>query len=158
MSLLEIARQIGIQLKRHHLKLVTAESCTGGLLAGAITDVPGSSAWFERGFVTYSNEAKQELLDVPRETLEHYGAVSEQTARAMANGALAHSRGQIALAVTGIAGPDGATGDKPVGMVCFAWALRGGSTTTQTQYFDGDRFRVRYLAVVHALKNLPDIS
>ena len=117
-----LAQKVGERLKAARAKLVTAESCTGGWAAQVVTSVAGSSAWFERGFVTYSNEAKRELLGVQEDTLRAHGAVSEETAREMAQGALSRGKGTVALAVTGVAGPGGGTPDKPVGMVCFAWA------------------------------------
>jgi nicotinamide-nucleotide amidase len=134
----------------------TAESCTGGLVAGAITAIAGSSGWFERGFVTYSNEAKMEQLGVPAETLAREGAVSEPTARAMAEGALARSRATFSVAITGVAGPSGGTPAKPVGMVCFAWAQRDGATTVETHHLPGDRAAVREASVVIALQGLRD--
>ncbi|MCC6197231.1 MAG: CinA family protein [Burkholderiales bacterium] len=134
----------------------TAESCTGGLVAGAITGIAGSSGWFDRGFVTYSNEAKQELLGVPEATLRAHGAVSEATARAMAEGALARSRAQFAVAITGVAGPGGGSPDKPVGMVCFAWAGPAG-VVTATRSLSGDRAAVRHASVVVALESLLSI-
>ena len=147
-----LAQSLGRKLQDHGALLVTAESCTGGWAAQAVTDIAGSSAWFERGFVTYSNEAKMELLGVRRETLERHGAVSEETAREMALGALAHSRGTLALAVTGVAGPGGGSADKPVGTVCFAWARRGGAARSETRRFAGDREAVRRQSVEHALR------
>ena len=133
--------------------MATAESCTGGLIAGACTEVSGSSAWFERGFVTYSNAAKTELLGVPVELIAQHGAVSEPVARAMAAGALAHSPAQLAVAVTGVAGPTGGSADKPVGTVWFGWATPAG-TFTEHQRFDGDRAAVRAATVRHALAGL----
>jgi nicotinamide-nucleotide amidase len=133
---------------------VTAESCTGGGIAEALTRVAGSSNWFERGFVTYSNESKRELLGVAAETIERFGAVSEETAREMAEGALKHSRGQVAMAVTGIAGPEGGTVDKPVGLVVFAWSITGESTATQVRRFEGDRAAIREAAVEQAIEGL----
>jgi nicotinamide-nucleotide amidase len=133
---------------------VTAESCTGGGIAEALTRVAGSSNWFERGFVTYSNESKRELLGVAAETIERFGAVSEETAREMAEGALKHSRGQVAMAVTGIAGPEGGTVDRPVGLVVFAWSITGESTATQVRRFEGDRAAIREAAVEQAIEGL----
>lgn len=133
---------------------VTAESCTGGGVAQALTDLPGSSDWFERGFVTYSNESKQEMLGMSAETIARFGAVSEETAREMAEGALRHGRGQVAVAVTGVAGPSGGSADKPVGTVVFAWAVRDDGTTTRVRRFDGDRGDVRNASVVQALEGL----
>jgi nicotinamide-nucleotide amidase len=149
----ELAGKVGRRLKAAAQSLVTAESCTGGWVAQAVTSVAGSSAWFERGFVTYSNAAKQELLGVKGKTLEKHGAVSEETAREMAQGALAHSKGTLALAVTGVAGPSGGTKAKPVGMVCFAWATRRG-TRSETKHFSGDRQSVRRQSVIRALEGV----
>jgi nicotinamide-nucleotide amidase len=146
-----LAESLGCKLKARGELLVTAESCTGGGVAQAVTAIAGSSEWFERGFVTYSNEAKAELLDVRASTLERHGAVSEETAREMALGALAKSRGTLALAVTGIAGPGGGSPDKPVGTVCFAWARRGGAAHSETRRFAGDREAVRRQSVERAL-------
>jgi nicotinamide-nucleotide amidase len=133
--------------------LATAESCTGGWVAQAVTSVAGSSDWFERGYVTYSNAAKREALGVPKRILDRYGAVSEQTAREMARGALRKSRAGIALAVTGIAGPGGGVPGKPVGTVCFAWA-RGRKIRSETKRFKGGRGRVRRQSVIHALRGV----
>jgi nicotinamide-nucleotide amidase len=130
--------------------LSTAESCTGGLVSAACTELSGSSAWFERGFVTYSNAAKTELLGVPAELIAAHGAVSEPVARAMAQGALCHSAAQIAVAITGVAGPTGGSVDKPVGTVCFAWAWPGGVFSERVQ-FSGDRAGIRQAAVWHSL-------
>ena len=133
--------------------LVTAESCTGGWAAQAVTSVAGSSEWFERGYVTYSNAAKREALGVANKTLLRHGAVSEPTARAMARGALGKSRGTIALAVTGIAGPGGGSAGKPVGTICFAWA-RGRRIRSETKRFKGGRTSVRRKSVIHALRGV----
>ena len=133
--------------------LVTAESCTGGWVAQAVTAVAGSSGWFERGFVTYSNAAKRELLGVKKATLDKHGAVSEETAREMARGALARSRAGVAVAVTGVAGPSGGTAAKPVGMVCFAWA-RGRRVVAETRRFRGGREAVRRHSVCYALEGV----
>ena len=141
------------RLRHDHLMLATAESCTGGLIAAACTDLAGSSDWFERGFVTYSNAAKTELLGVPSEWIERHGAVSELVARAMAEGAEHQSRAQLSVAVTGIAGPGGGSADKPVGTVWFAWRVHG-RTTAERQRFDGDRAAVRVQTVRHALQGL----
>jgi nicotinamide-nucleotide amidase len=146
-NLTNLARRVGGALSARHLKLATAESCTGGLVAGAITDIPGSSGWFERGFVTYSNKAKVEMLGVAAATIAAHGAVSEATAREMAAGAIAHSQADLAVAVTGVAGPDGGSAEKPVGMVCFAWARRGGAVGAATRHFPGDREAVRRASV-----------
>lgn len=149
-----LAARVGVGLRSAGASLVTAESCTGGWAAQVVTSVAGSSAWFERGFVTYSNAAKQESLGVRPETLARYGAVSEETAREMARGALERSRGTVALAITGIAGPGGGSADKPVGTVCFAWAGRNGDCRSQTRRFDGDREAVRRQSVIHALEGV----
>lgn len=138
--------------------LTTAESCTGGWVARVLTSVPGSSNWFERGFVTYSNMAKTEMLDVPADILARHGAVSEPTVRAMAEGALARSRAQVAVAVTGIAGPAGGTAEKPIGTVWFAWARAGSETRTQRHQLDGDREAVRRKSVAIALEGLHAIT
>jgi nicotinamide-nucleotide amidase len=148
-----LAARLGARLKAARAKLVTAESCTGGWAAQVATSVAGSSEWFERGFVTYSNEAKQELLGVRADTLARHGAVSEETAREMAQGALRRGKGTIALAVTGIAGPGGGSASKPVGTVCFAWATDA-SLRSETQQFSGDREAVRRQSVVRALEGV----
>jgi nicotinamide-nucleotide amidase len=153
-SLAVLARQAGARLKKRGLKLATAESCTGGWIAQAVTSVAGSSQWFERGFVTYSNEAKKEMLGVRAATLSRHGAVSEETACEMAAGALKRSRAQVAVAVTGIAGPGGGTRTKPVGMVCFAWALRLGAPESATRRFTGGREGIRRRSVAFALQGL----
>jgi len=149
-----LAVALGAALRDRGWMAATAESCTGGLVAGAITDIAGSSGWFDRGFVTYSDDAKHALLGVPAQLIADNGAVSEPVARAMADGALARSAAHIAVAVTGIAGPGGATRDKPVGMVCFAFASRVHGTTVETHYFAGDRAAVRAAAVGRALEGL----
>jgi nicotinamide-nucleotide amidase len=140
-------------LKARGQMMTTAESCTGGLIAGACTEISGSSDWFERGFVTYSNAAKTELLGVPAALIDAHGAVSEPVARAMAEGALAQSHAQWAVAVTGVAGPTGGSPDKPVGTVWFGWATPQG-VFTERQRFDGDRAAVRQATVAHALAGL----
>ena len=145
--------QISLRLLAHRHMLATAESCTGGMIAAACTDLSGSSRWFERGFVTYSNEAKAEMLGVPPGLIEQHGAVSEPVACAMADGALAHSRAQVSLAVTGVAGPTGGTEAKPVGTVWFAWCV-GGETHSEVQHFTGDRAAIRVATVRYALKRL----
>ena len=150
----KLAATLGRRLKRVKARLVTAESCTGGWAAQAVTSIAGSSGWFERGFVTYSNAAKQEVLGVAKKTLKKHGAVSEETAREMAAGALKHSRGTIALAVTGVAGPSGGSAAKPVGMVCFAWAGRRGLLRSETRRFRGGREAVRRQSVVRALEGV----
>jgi len=153
----ELAIQVGDALKSHGLMLVTAESCTGGGVAHAITDVAGSSAWFERGFVTYSNLSKQQMLGVTEATLKQHGAVSEATVREMVAGALSNSAAQVALAVSGIAGPDGGIADKPVGTVWLAWGMKGGETQAQRHYIAGDRAEVRAKAVIIALQGVINI-
>ena len=148
-----LAQKLGARLKGAGAKLVTAESCTGGWAAQVVTSVAGSSAWFECGFVTYSNQAKRELLGVRDDTLQEYGAVSEETAREMAQGALSRGRATVALAVTGVAGPGGGSPTKPVGMVCFAWASAR-SVRSETQQFSGDRESVRRQSVIRALEGV----
>ena len=144
---------------RAGLKSATAESCTGGLVAGALTDIAGSSDVVDRGFVTYSNEAKQQMLGVASETLRDYGAVSRQTAQEMARGAIAHSDAQIAVAITGIAGPGGGSEDKPVGLVHFAAASRGGALAhREMRYGDIGRAQVRYESVLQALAMLQEMA
>ena len=150
-----LAVQVGRAASARQSLVATAESCTGGLVAGAITAVAGSSAWFDRGFVTYSNESKIEQLGVALETLASYGAVSPQTAAEMAAGALRASRAQWAVAITGVAGPAGGSVEKPVGMVCFGWASPGGVTSEQRQ-LKGDRAEVRRESVRIALAGLID--
>jgi nicotinamide-nucleotide amidase len=148
-----LATRVGRRLKAKKRLLVSAESCTGGWVAQSLTSIAGSSAWFERGFVTYSNAAKRELLGVKAATLRKYGAVSEQTACEMARGALARSRGSLGLAVTGIAGPGGGSPDKPVGTVCFAWVDRK-KLRSETRRFSGNREGVRRKSVVRALEGV----
>ena len=152
----ELALKVGVALKERSLLLVTAESCTGGWVAMAATAIPGSSDWFERGYVVYSNAAKREELGVSEDALERHGAVSEETAREMAAGALKNGRGHVALAITGVAGPAGGTPDKPVGTVCFAWA-RGGKMVSETRRFEGDRESVRRQSVVRALQGVLEL-
>ncbi len=144
------------RLLARHWMLATAESCTGGLIAATCTDLSGSSNWFDRGFVTYSNEAKTELLDVPAALIARHGAVSEPVAQAMAQGALRHSRAQAAVAVTGVAGPTGGSADKPVGTVWFGFAWAG-KVHTERQQFAGDRAAVRAATVAHARQRLLDL-
>ena len=149
-----LSEAVGAALARRKLLLACAESCTGGWAAAVVTATAGSSDWFERGFVTYSNQAKTEMLGVPKETLAGHGAVSEETARAMAEGALAHSGADAALAITGIAGPGGGSPGKPVGTVCFSWCSKGEAAESETRLFSGDREAVRRSAVIHALSGL----
>lgn len=151
-QLMALAAELGTLLKARGWHIATAESCTGGLVAGAITAIAGSSDWFEFGFVAYANAAKTALLDVPEQLVWDHGAVSEQTAQAMADGALAKSGADVALAVTGVAGPGGGTPAKPVGTVCFAWVLRNGGATTETHHFRADRAGVRRASVAAALE------
>jgi len=134
--------------------LVTAESCTGGWIAEAVTAVPGSSGWFERGFVTYTYISKREMLGVRGETLEAHGAVSEAVVLEMVSGAIRASHAQVGIAVSGIAGPSGATAEKPVGTVCFAWAMEDGAPRAETRHFAGDREAIRRQAVAHALTRM----
>jgi nicotinamide-nucleotide amidase len=148
----KLAATLGRRLKRAKARLVTAESCTGGWAAQAVTAIAGSSDWFERGFVTYSNASKHEMLGVRKSTIRKHGAVSEETAREMAAGALKRSRGSVALAVTGVAGPSGGSAAKPVGMVCFAWARKRGPLRSETRRFRGGREAVRRQSVIHALE------
>lgn len=149
----QLAIRVGNKLRDEHLTLVTAESCTGGMIATAITDISGSSGWFERGFVTYSNAAKIEMIGVPADLIDKHGAVSEPVARAMVEGALRNSRAQVALAVTGIAGPGGGSEHKPVGTVSFGWSNRP-HTSVETLVFKGDREQIRVQAAAHALRGL----
>jgi nicotinamide-nucleotide amidase len=151
-AVVRCAAQLGARLIELDIRLSTIESCTGGLIAAALTETAGSSAWFERGWVTYSNESKIELVGVQAQTLASVGAVSEHTAAQMAAGGLAHGCAGIALAVTGIAGPGGGSPGKPVGTVCFGWAVRGGDIQTQTLCFPGDRAQVRLQTARHALR------
>lgn len=149
-----LAQRLAQRLTGGGLRLAVAESCTGGWIAKVLTDLAGSSQWFERGFVTYSNAAKQELLGVPAALLQSDGAVSEAVVRAMAQGALAASPAEVALAVSGIAGPAGGSADKPVGTVWLAWALPGAEVAAQRARFDGDREAVRRQTVALALEGL----
>jgi len=149
-----LAAQLGALLLANGQKLATAESCTGGWVGQCLTAVAGSSDWFERGFVTYSNAAKHEMLGVENETLLAHGAVSEATAAAMAAGALRHSHADWSLAITGVAGPGGGSPDKPVGTVCFAWAGAEGRLDTETCHFKGTREEVRAQSVARALNGM----
>jgi nicotinamide-nucleotide amidase len=153
-TMTDIAAETGQHLAAHGWMLVTAESCTGGWTGQAITAIPGSSAWYERGFITYSNASKHEMLGVQQSTLDQFGAVSPQTATEMAAGALNRSRAHISVAITGIAGPDGGTARKPVGMVCFGWAHRNGLARQETHYFNGNREAIRGQAVITALQGI----
>ncbi|MGI9304974.1 MAG: nicotinamide-nucleotide amidase [Gammaproteobacteria bacterium] len=154
----QLAVDVGGRLKTAGLTAVVAESCTGGWVAKVLTDVPGSSVWFERGFVTYSNAAKIELLAVSPQTLDEHGAVSEATVREMAEGALRNSEGDIAVSISGVAGPDGGSRDKPVGTVWFAWARSGSETRSRHECFTGDRDAVRRAAVVVALQGIAEFA
>lgn len=149
-----LAERLGRALKGKGLMLATAESCTGGGIAEAVTRIPGSSAWFDCAFVTYSYEAKTAMLGVHRDTLVDFGAVSEETAREMADGAITRSRAQVAVAVTGIAGPDGGLPDKPVGTVWFAWKFPKKPIISEVCHFSGDRVAVRSQTIAHALSKL----
>ncbi len=153
-ELIAIAEIIGQKLKSTGLKLVTAESCTGGWIAQVITEIAGSSAWFDRGFVTYSNTAKIDMLGVDSKTLNTYGAVSAQTAVEMVNGALIHSTADCAIAVTGIAGPEGGTAGKPVGTVFIAWAYKNQPSIVIKKQFNGSRHEIRAQTVKAALQGL----
>ena len=152
--LFELAANVGEALKAQGLMLATAESCTGGWIAQACTAVPGSSNWFERGFVTYTYISKREMLGVSQETLGTHGAVSEQTVREMVLGALANSHAQVAVSVSGTAGPTGGTPEKPVGTVCFAWGVKNGEPKSAIKRFNGDREAVRRQAVRFALEGV----
>lgn len=153
----ELVLQVSDTLNQLHLKLTTAESCTGGGLSYWLTSVPGSSAWFDRGFVTYSNSAKMEMLDVNEETLATEGAVSEMAAREMAEGAYAHSEAELSIAITGIAGPDGGIHEKPVGTVWIAWTIQNKSTYCKSFLFTGDRQQIRIQAMASALEQLLEL-
>lgn len=156
-TLESLAERVGAALHRRGWWLTAAESCTGGWVAQAVTSVAGSSGWFDRGFVTYSNEAKHDMLGVGRKTLQRYGAVSEAVAREMAEGAVRHSRAHVSVAVTGIAGPGGGTPGKPVGTVCFAWTAAGGDTVSATRHLHGGRRDIRREAVACALQGVLDV-
>lgn len=155
-TVLETIKQIGERLESNKEMLATAESCTGGWVGQVITSVPGTSHWYDRGFITYSNSAKREMLGVPTDVLARFGAVSEQTARAMAEGALQNSSARYALSITGIAGPQGGTPEKPVGYVCFAWAGLRRDTQTECIRLNGDRDEIRWQAVQHAMEKMLD--
>ena len=153
-TLYQLAERVGQALKSRGLMLATAESCTGGWVSEAITMVPGSSDWFERGFVAYTYISKREMLGVSDDTLCKHGAVSEPTVREMVTGALARSHAQLAVAVSGTAGPAGGTPEKPVGTVCIAWGLKDGAPKSETRHFAGDREAVRKQSVERALKGI----
>lgn len=150
---IDLAIQLGVELSRKKWRITSAESCTGGGLGYAITSVSGSSAWFERSFVTYSNEAKSDLVGVDRATLNEFGAVSQQVVEQMALGALKAAKAKVAVSISGVAGPDGGSDLKPVGTVWFGFAV-GEHVYTQVQQFDGDRHRVREQAIVYALSTV----
>jgi len=152
-EMIELATKVGAALQAKRLVLATAESCTGGGVSQAITEIAGSTAWFDCGFVTYSNNSKTELLDVSAALIAQFGSVSEEVAAAMAEGALSNSNADVALSTTGIAGPTGAVPGKPVGTVCFGWS-RGDSSFTERLVFQGDRQAVREQTVIHALRGL----
>ncbi len=156
-ALFDLAARVGDALKAQGLMLAAAESCTGGWISQALTAVPGSSNWFERGFVTYTYISKREMLGVSQQTLGAHGAVSEETVREMVTGALANSHAQIAVAVSGTAGPAGGTADKPVGTVCFAWSVKNGEPRTAIRQFSGDREAVRRASVKFALEGVLDL-
>ncbi|MER2514718.1 MAG: CinA family protein [Nitrosomonas ureae] len=149
-----LAAEVGQCLAQRGWMLVTAESCTGGWVGQAVTAVAGSSIWYDRGFITYSNRSKCEMLGVQPTLLDQFGAVSPQTAQAMVTGALSRSHAQIGLAITGIAGPAGGTAEKPVGMVCFAWASKDGPVQHETHHFKGNRESIRRSAVTTALRGI----
>lgn len=153
----ELARVLSEKLRARGWMLATAESCTGGWVGELLTSLPGSSQWYERGFITYANAAKTEMLGVPVELLDQHGAVSEETASAMAAGALKHSHAQASLAISGIAGPGGGTPQKPVGLVCYGWALADGTLMSSTCRLDGDREEIRSRAVAASLRGLIDL-
>lgn len=156
-ELYQLAEATGRSLARHGYMLTTAESCTGGWVGMVMTAVSGSSAWYDRGFITYSNDAKQQQLAVSANTINTYGAVSEPTVREMAQGALQHSRAQISVAISGIAGPGGGTPQKPVGTVCIAWALTEGAHLETTCRLNGDRDEIRARAVAAALRGVIEL-
>jgi len=156
-QLQQLAQQAGKLLTQQGLMLVSAESCTGGWLGQTVTTIAGSSTWYERGFITYSNVSKQEMLGVGSATLAQYGAVSEQTAKEMVAGAICRSHAQVGVSVTGIAGPDGGAAGKPVGMICFAWMVKDGLARSEIRYLKGDRQVIRSQAVAIALQGVIDL-
>ncbi|MFN3749974.1 MAG: CinA family protein [Thiobacillus sp.] len=153
----QLAVDLSEKLRARGWMLATAESCTGGWVGHLLTSLPGSSQWYERGFITYANAAKVEMLGVSPETLQMHGAVSEITAAEMALGALKHSHAQATLSITGIAGPGGGTPQKPVGLVCYGWALADGTVMSSTCRLDGDREEIRSRAVAAALRGLIEL-
>lgn len=156
-TLINLSTQLGQTLKEKNFTLALAESCTGGLASAAITDIAGSSAWFDRGFVTYTNAAKQSMLNVTEETLTQYGAVSEKTAEEMVIGALKNSLADIAGSITGIAGPTGGSIDKPVGTVCFAYAIKNDRVMSTTKHFTGNRQQIRHQSIIELLNGLMNL-
>jgi nicotinamide-nucleotide amidase len=156
-SIDQLAAEVGTALKEKGYMLATAESCTGGGIGEAITRIAGSSHWYDRGFITYSNHAKQEMLGVSPQTILQFGAVSEESAREMVRGALERSRANIAVSVTGIAGPDGGSPLKPVGTVCVAWMVKDSTPSAKTFHFDGTREQVRLLTIQAALQEICNI-
>jgi nicotinamide-nucleotide amidase len=154
----QLAQELGLLLFDKKLCCAVAESCTGGGLSAAITDIAGSSQWFDRGFVTYTNEAKEEMLNVPREVITSHGAVSEATVRAMAQGAIANSNAHLSAAISGIAGPGGGSKEKPVGTVWIAWSSHLQPTIAHCYLFNGDRLLIREQAVQAALEGLIECS
>ncbi len=156
-KLAKLSERVGTLLSDKGHILVTAESCTGGGIASAITDIAGSSAWFDCAFITYSNEAKTDMVDVNPETLDNYGAVSQETVTEMAAGAITNSRGTVAVSVSGIAGPTGGTAEKPVGTVWFGWKIANEQEKQQKVCFSGDRQTVRQQACIYALEGLLEL-
>ena len=150
----EITQELARVLIKNNWHLSTAESCTGGLVAASITELAGSSKWFERGYVTYSNQSKSEDIDVSQNLIEHHGAVSDQVARAMALGAKQNSGSDLSLSITGIAGPTGGSPEKPIGTVCFAWALANDQIVSETKHFEGNRQQIRQQACDFSLRKL----
>ncbi len=153
-TLTDLCSALGIALKKQGVLLTLAEPCTGGMVSQAITDIAGSSAWFDCGFVTYSNASKQNMLGVSAKTLETFGAISEETASEMALGALKNSKAHIACSITGVAGPDGGTKEKPVGTVCFAWVGNNINPVSTTKKINGNRQEIRHQSALIALQAL----
>jgi nicotinamide-nucleotide amidase len=154
----EITRELARVLIKNHWHLSTAESCTGGMVAASITDLTGSSEWFERGYVTYSNQSKSEDIDVSQNLIEQHGAVSDQVARAMALGAKQNSGSDLSLSITGIAGPTGGCPEKPIGTVCFAWVLANDQIVSETKHFEGNRQQIRQQACDFSLRKLLSLA
>ena len=157
MNTVDTAKALADLLLTQDWKIALAESCTGGLVCATLTELPGSSDWFERGYITYSNQAKSEDIDVSQNLIEQHGAVSDQVARAMALGAKQNSGSDIALSITGIAGPTGGSPEKPVGTVCFAWLLANDQMISETKHFEGDRQKIRQQACDFSLRKLLDL-